>query len=251
MSEPINHEEITHVMSSQGGYGKGVWPNPYATQQKEWERRIIWTSARATLSKKIESLFEPRFITPPETSEFIEALVTMTDSRKVLELGMHTGFTALHILRALLGKEGAKLISVDFRPVHDDEFFRNYSPLFEFIGEKTPQVLKDRRITSVAPFDLIFVDSDHSIEHTSRELDALIPLTTTDTILVFHDLPEWHVPTSTDAHPVRTWILEQVKSGRLRGGILPTCEQLDCLAVFGPGYPKRCNPHLGVFQRGS
>ena len=246
----IDHDEITRVMSSQGGYGKGVWPNPYANQQKEWERRIVWTSARATLSKKIESLFEPRFVTPPETSEFIEALVTMTDSRKVLELGTHTGFTALHILRALLGKEGAKLISVDYRPAHDDAFFLNFSPLFEFIAEKTPEVLANSPITSVAPFVLLFIDSDHTVEHTSIELHPLMPLTTKDTILVFHDLPEWQVPASQDPPPVRRWILEQVKNGRLRGGILPTCEQLDCLAVFGPGYPKQCNPHLGVFQRG-
>lgn len=249
MSGSIDHDEITRVMSSQGGYGKGIWPNPYANQQKEWERRIIWNSARATLSKKIESLFEPRFITPPETSEFIEALVTMTDSRKVLELGMHTGFTSLHIMRALLGKEGAKLACVDHRPAHDDEFFGKFSPLFEFIQGETPGILGDRRLVAAAPFDLVFVDSDHSIEHTSRELDALMPLTSKETILLFHDLPEWQLPASQEAHPVRKWILEQVDNKRLKGLILPTCEQLDCLVTFGAGYPKQVNPHLGVFTR--
>lgn len=245
----IDHDHITSVMLSQGPIGTGVTPNPFTQQQSEWMRRIKFASDRIRISGKIESLFEPRHITPPETSECIEAIVTMTDARKILEVGTHTGFTALHILRAIIGKDGGKLVSVDYRPAHDQGFWDQFSPVIEFVNGMTPEILTDPRITTHAPYDLVFVDSDHSVDHTRAEVDALWQVTRTGSLFLFHDLPEWHTPDSQQPPPVRSWVLEQVASGRFSGLILPTCEQLDCRAVFGPNYPKQLNPHLGCFMR--
>lgn len=246
----IDHDAITAVMSAQGGYGKGVTPNPFYERQAEWSRRHATLDARNKITAKITSLFEPRFITPPETSEAIEAIVTMTNARRVLEVGTHTGFTSLHILRALIGKPDARLVCVDCRPAHDQAFWDEFAPTIAFVEGSTPEILTvSRTILDTAPYGLVFVDSDHTVEHTAREVDALWPLTRKGSIFLFHDLPEWHVPTDPNPPPVRPWILEQVAKGRFAGCILPTCEQLDCLEVFGPGYPPQCNPHLGVFMR--
>lgn len=246
----MNHEEITAIMSAQGGYGKGITPNPYAEQQKEWQRRKKMADVRDILTKKIESLFEIRFITPPETSECIESIVTMTDSRSILEVGMHIGFTSLHILRAIVGKSGAKLTSIDARPAHDREFFqsREIGPWFNFIDGWTPGAFAPLKGQT---FDLVFVDSDHSIEHTSKEIEALWKLTKPGAIFLFHDVPEWQTPDNHAEQAVRKWLWDRVALGTFRGGILPTCEQLDCLDVWGAGYPKQCNPHLGIFVRGN
>lgn len=244
----MDHDKVTAAMGGKDNYGKGMTPNPFSNQQKEWERRKQHARIRRFITDKIESIFEPRFITPPETSELIEAIVTASDARKVLEIGTHTGFTSLHILRAIYGKLGAILVSIDARPAHDAEFFARpeIATHWEFISGWTPDAFAPLmgRI-----FDLVFVDSDHSVEHTQKELGALWPLTRKGTIFLFHDVPEWQTPDNRKAPPVRDYLFSKVTDGTFQGGIIQTCEQLDCLDAWGAGYPPQCNPHLGMFIR--
>lgn len=246
----MDHDKITAALGGVENYGKGITPNPFAPLQKEWTRRKEFTRERALITAKIESVFEPRFLTPPETSECIEAIVTMTDSRQILECGTHIGFTSLHILRAIVGKEGAKLVSIDARPAHDKEFFARpgIAPHWEFIGEWTPKAFEQLRGRI---FDLCFIDSDHSVEHTSKEVAALWPLTREGSIFVFHDLPFWASPTDRRKPAVRQWVEDRVALKSLNGWIFPNCEQLDCLDAWGSSYPPQCNPHLGLFVRGA
>lgn len=244
----MNHDAITKVMTSQGPYGTGVWPNPYADTQTEWRRRADFAGAILDIDKKIRSITEPRFITPPETSELIAALVTATDSRKILELGTCTGYTTLHILKAIFGKPDAFIVSVDARPAHDRKFWLDprWSSIIRFLEGWTPEVLSQLHGTE---FDLVFIDSDHSVEHTKKELEALWPITRKGTIFLVHDLPEWQTPSHHAPPPVRNYLLDLVKEGILLGLAIPTCEQADCLDTWGPGYPKQCNPGLGIFIR--
>jgi predicted O-methyltransferase YrrM len=244
------HEEITAIMTSQGKYGTGVTPNPYASKVAEWERRKEFAIERALISAKIESLFEPRFITPPETSECIESLITMTDSRKILEIGTCTGFTTLHMLRAIIGKDGGHVTSIDSRPAHDEAWFSRPSlkPWFRFIQGWTPEILDK---CSGTIFDLVFIDSDHSEAHCQKELAALIPITQPGTIFLFHDCPKRDLPSSPpdSEGTIFRWLHSKIDAGYFRGTVLPTAEQLDCLMEWGPGYDKNCNPGLGVFVR--
>lgn len=239
----MNHESITEIMSAQGGYGKGVWPNPFADKLETWRNRIRHAGERARITRKIMMLMEPRFITPPETSEFIEALVVMTNSRHIIELGTCTGFCTLHMLRAILGKDNSMIVTIDPRPAHDEEFFASY-PQITHLKLWTPDALADPAVIRGAPYDLAFVDSDHTLEHTMKEIEALLPLMRNRGVIVFHDLPEWMTPENKNPPPVRAW-LEQHPN--LKGSVIPTCEQMDCLDAFGPGYPREVNPHLGVF----
>lgn len=241
----MDHEAITRVMTNGGktDIGVGAYPNPYADECVEWNRRKSESRSIEKITAKIRSLFEPRFITPPETSAFIESLITMADARSVLELGTYTGFTTLHILRALIGKTNARIVSIDCRPTHDKEFWSQF-PILTHLDEKTPECLS--RIQG--PFDVVFVDSDHTEDHTKLEVQELLKLTHEDSILIFHDVAKWHSPDNPNPHPVRRWLLE---CKELRGLILPTANQLDCQGTWGANYPKQCNPHLGVFMRAS
>lgn len=246
----MDHNEITRVMTNglTTPYGCGANPNPFASQQNEWMRRKQTTAVRKLITEKIESLFEPRFITPPETSELIESIVTATGSRRILELGTCTGFTTLHILRAIIGKPDAFVVSVDARPAHDVEFWNKpeFDGVLRHVEGWTPGIL-DGIIG--APFDLVFVDSDHSVEHTQKELGELWKVTRKGTVFLFHDVPEWMTPDHHQSPPIRDYLFSKVKDKTFQGGILPTCEQLDCLSVWGAGYPSQCNPSLGIFVR--
>lgn len=244
----MNHDEITKAMTAQGPYGTGVAPNPYAHQQKEWQRRRDCVGARRLITEKIESLFEPRFITPPETSELIEAIVTASDSRTILELGTHTGFTTLHILRAIYGKPGAIVVSVDARPSHDRSFWADpmFAPYIRHVEGWTPDILTTLRGTV---FDLIFVDSDHTLDHSKKEYESLKEITKPGSIFLWHDMPEWQSMDNRTKPPVRLWLEEMVRAGEMTGVIIPTAEQLDCVDAFGIGYPKELNPHLAVTIR--
>jgi predicted O-methyltransferase YrrM len=246
----MNHAAITAIITGNGArkYGTGMENNPYADSENEYVRRHQQALLRQLLTEKIKMIMEPRFITPPPTSEFIEAVATITDSRQILELGSLTGFTTMHLVRSIVGKENAKVVSVDCNPEYDREFFSKpeVARWVEFLHGRTPEVLTQLQGRK---FDLVFIDTDHSVEHTQKELAALLPITKPGTILLFHDVPEWQTPTNRVPPPIRTWLLEQVDKKLFYGFVLPSCEQQDCLATWGPGYPKECNPGIGVFIR--
>lgn len=246
----MDHAKITSIITAGGSipYGVGITPNPFSDSQREWPRRRRTASIRKQITEKIEALFEPRFITPPETSECIEAIATMTDSRKILELGTCTGFSALHILRAIVGKEDAKLTCMECRPAHDVTFFSTpeIAAHFEFIEESTPQGLG--KLTG-RQFDLVFVDSDHSVGHCEKELAALWLITRPGSVLLFHDCPQRQDPIAERDAVVFQWLHEKVVQGKLRGTCFPSCNQMDCESLWGMNYPKACNPGLGIFIR--
>lgn len=242
------HNEVTDSIGGAEKYGQGIWPNPWVGRMAEYQRRHEQMKARDLLSHKILMLSEPRFITCGETSEMMEALVTLTSATKILELGMHTGRTSLHLLRAIVGKPGAKLVSIDARPTHDREFFAQpeIAPYFQFIEGWTPQCL-DQLAGQV--FDFVFVDSDHSVEHTQKELAAVLKITRPGSMLAFHDVPEWQTPSNRVPPPVRTYLLELIQRGEFSGMMLPSPRQLDCEEEWGRDYPVQCSPGLAVLIR--
>lgn len=247
----MNHDAITAIITDKGRipYGNGITPNPFEGQQKEWVRRHVHAATLKLIDDKIRSLMEPRFITFPETSECIAALITMTDSRRILEVGTCTGFGTLHMLKAVIGKSGASITSVDARPAHDKDFWNlpQFKGMLEHVEGWTPKILET--LKPKAPFDLVFVDSDHSKEHTEKEFETLLTLTIPGSIFLWHDVPQWQTPTNKTMPPVRTWLNEMVDAKKLIGLCLPSCEQLDCKITFGEGYPREVNPGLGIYIR--
>lgn len=243
----MDHAKITAMIGGAENYGKGITPNPFSAQQAEWARRHQQAGLRKHITDKITALYEPRFITPPETAEAIEALITLTDSRHILEIGVCTGFTTLHMLRAVIGKPDAMIVAVDARPAHDAEFWKQFYPTLQFVEGWTPDILVKLTNNQIRfGWDFVFVDSDHSVEHTQKELDVLWPQTKAGTIFCFHDVPQWQTPTNRIPPPVREWLLRHPD---LEGLCLRSCEQADCLDTWGAGYPIECNPGLGIFVR--
>lgn len=239
------HERVTASIGGAENYGKGIDPNPWLKKQAEYSRRISSMGLAHRISRKIKMIFEPRFITGVETCELMEALITMIGAKQILELGMCTGFGTLHMLRAIAGIEGAKVVSIDARPAHDREFFAQLEQ-FEFLEGWTPQTLTQLhgRI-----FDFVFVDSDHSVEHTQKEIAGLKPITRVGTMFCFHDVPEWKTPSQPVSPPVRDYLKSLIASGEFTGLLLPSPAQLDCEEEYGKGYDNRCNPGLAVMVR--
>lgn len=242
------HDRVTASIGGAENYGRGCWPNPWVEKQAEWQRRVENAALLDLLTLKLRKIFEPRFITGVETCELMEVLITMTGATQILELGMCTGFGSLHMLRAIVGKEGAKLVSIDARPAHDREFFARpeIAKHFEFIEGWTPDALKQLHGRQ---FDFVFVDSDHSVEHTKKELEALMAITHPGTMLCFHDCPEWKTPSQRVAPPVREYLQSLIELGNFTGMMLPSPNQLDCEEEYGKGYDSRCNPGLAVLIR--
>lgn len=248
---PIDHEAIGKVMFTKGFDGAGcigVKDNPYHKYQSEWIRRKNTAGLRALITEKIEMLYEPRFITHPETCELIEALITMTDSKKLLEIGVYSGMGSLHMLRAIIGKPGATLTCVEARPAHDKEFFSNpeIQEYFKFVEGWTPDIL-----TTLKPnkYDFVFIDSDHSVEHSQKERAALEQITDPGCFWLFHDVPKWGTPDNHKQNPISDWLDGLVRDGYLKGISLPSPRQPDCAITYGPDYPIQCSPGLGLYQR--
>lgn len=242
------HNEVTASIGGAENYGKGIWPNPWVEKQSEWARREAKTLTRADLSVKIKMIFEPRFITGVETCELMESLITMIGAKQILELGTCTGFGTLHFLRAIVGIPGARVVTIDARPAWDKEYFHHEAlkPWVEMMEGWTPDALKQ---LAGRQFDFVFVDSDHSVEHTQKELEALKPITHPGTMICFHDVPEWKTPSQRVAPPVREYLQSLIQSRAFSGMILPSPSQLDCEEEYGKGYDNRCNPGLAVLIR--
>lgn len=242
------HHMVDASFGGAENYPRGIYPNPWVDKHPVLSRRKRAQALRDVITRKIEMLFSPRFITSVETCEMLEALVAMTSARNLLELGTHTGFGALHMLRAIAGDDGAKLVSIDARPSHDQEFFTRpeIAAHFEFISGWTPQCLDQ---LAGRTFDFVFVDSDHSVDHTQKELQALAAITRPGTMICFHDCPEWQTPSNPNPPPVRQYLKQLIHSGDFSGMMLPSPRQLDCMAEWSSDYPIQCSPGLAVLIR--
>lgn len=243
------HEKVTTSIGGSESYGKGCWPNPYYLQMAAHERVERMQPILKLLTQKIAMLSEPRFHTGSETSQLMESLITMIGATQILELGMHTGRSTLHFLRAIVGIAGAKVVSIDARPTHDREFFAQpgIAEHFEFISGWTPEALAQLHGRQ---FDFVFVDSAHDLAHTQRELEGLQPIIHAGTMLAFHDVPRWRTPSIREEPAVRVWLREQIQSGAYNGLMLPSPRQLDCIEEYGDAnYPIECSPGLAVLIR--
>jgi predicted O-methyltransferase YrrM len=208
-------------------------------------RKVRHAETFALIQQKIESLVKTDFIAYPQEAECIEALVQLTESKQVLELGTHTGFTTLHLIRAIYGN--GMVTSIDILPQHDSEWFnRNVSKHFRFVHGETPGILKE--LTGMV-FDFVFIDTVHSPEHTELEVNALMPLTRKGSMFVFHDVPRIQRPSDKDDCPIRKYIKRLMTSDGWIGMILPSPYRLDCARTFGANYDRDLNPHLAVLLR--
>lgn len=220
--------------------------NEFLSLTKSYSRQHDHAEVFGLIQSKIEELFQPYSITYPEEAEMLESLVRLTESKNILEIGMHTGFASLHLVRAIYGN--GMVTSIDQKAQHDVAWFEQpqIAKHFKFVEGKTPDVLSSLHDQI---FDFVFVDSDHSPEHTSREIDALIPLTRRGTMFVFHDIPRIQRLGDIQDCPIRVYINSLLNSVGWKGMILPSPYRIDCARAFGDNYDRDLNPHLAVLVR--
>jgi len=242
------HESVTASLGGKERVGKGIYPNPWPDKMHEYVRRRANGSTIFLIGERILDLTEPRYITTTETSELMEKLITMIGAKRILELGMYTGRSTLHFLRAIVGIEGARVTSIDARPVHDREFFSSegIAKHFRFIDGWTVDVLKTLHGEQ---FDFVFVDSAHDIESTRNEVESLKHVIHVGTVVCFHDVPEWQTPDNHSESTVRSYLNGLITSGQYSGLMLPSPNQLDCEEQYGVGYDSRCNPGLAILVK--
>lgn len=220
--------------------------NPRLTENALYGRRDSFAGTFADIQLKIEDLFEHRYITDPETSEFIESLAVMGECRNILELGTYSGFTALHLIRAVY--PDGMVTSIDCRPAHDTNFFGRpeINRCFRFINGWILDVLPTLHEQN---FDMVFIDSDHSLEYTTREREALWPITKPGTIFVMHDVNKRSTKDATEDGLMYRLVHQWIHEGLFKGTIFQTPHRRDSLEAFGEGYSKDLLPHLAVLIR--
>lgn len=238
------YREALDDMEANAGY-----LNPYLPQVVAYHRRLEHAVLFRLIQEQIEKLFYPQFISYPEDAEFIEALIRLTMSKRILEVGMFTGFTTLHMIRAVI--PDGHVVAIDNQKVFPS-FFSNpeIARYFDFMQGDTLEKLAGLQGVFPGHFDLVFVDSDHSLEHTEKELELLFDITRPGSIFVFHDCPPQHRPEDApQSGKLWNYLHGLVGQGVFKGLILPSADRLDMKEMLGASYKRECLPHLGVFIR--
>lgn len=132
------------------------------------------------------------------------ALVEELDASNILELGTRTGVSTVAWLHALTGRGFLTSVDLDGQPPIGDH---NHWTFIQ--GDDTdPDIIT--RLTRLAPFDIIFIDTSHHYAHTIQELDIYRPLVRPGGRIVLHDTqlrrPEGSPPRP--LFPVRTAVVE-------------------------------------------
>ena len=112
---------------------------------------------------------------------FLRLLVRITRARRILEIGMFTGYSALMMAEGL--PEDGELVTCDVDP-KAEAIARRYferSPHGAKIRIRMGEALKTIA-TLKGPFDLVFIDADK--ENYAAYFDAVLPLVRTGGLLV-------------------------------------------------------------------
>ena len=123
----------------------------------------------------------------------LHALVRGLRPSRVLEIGTHKGGSTM-IMCAALDEVGAGVIvCVEPNPVIEPDIWARVSHRASLIVGVSPDALNEALEAAGGPFDLVFVDGDHSTESVRRDIESMLPLLAPGAYLVFHDAHYWQV----------------------------------------------------------
>ena len=122
---------------------------------------------------------------------FLKMLVALTSARRVVEVGMFTGYSALMMASAL--PADGRLFTCDVDPEAEAmarSFFARSAH-----GEKIEIVMGPARETLPripGPVDLVFIDGSHTADYVRNDSEVAFRLVTARGLIVWHDYsPEW------------------------------------------------------------
>jgi len=137
------------------------------------KKSITSKKTASKLAKTTEGFIEePRhgWNSEKEVSEFLAALVKMTNAKTFLEIGTFQGFTTVEIAKAL--PKDSYLVTIDIKdyitPSNNAEIVKQskQGKVVEFILEDSTYALPK---LPDAHFDVILIDSMHTFEHVIKE----------------------------------------------------------------------------------
>ena len=132
-----------------------------------------------------EKTKSPRMMVGPLEGAFLEMLVRITGAKRVLEIGMFTGYSALAWAEAL--PEDGRLVSCDMNP-ETTEIAKGYfaaSPHGHKIEVRLGPALETLK-TLRGPFDICFIDADKTAY--DAYYDACIGLTRRGGLIVLDNM---------------------------------------------------------------
>lgn len=119
----------------------------------------------------------------PDVQKFMSALIQMNKCKNVLELGVFKGYTSINLMNAM--QPNTKYVGIDVQDYRSKEVkeYMNAKGA-EFILGNSVDVLQELPSNY---FDFVFIDSDHTFEHLSKEFKECERIVTTNAIICIHD----------------------------------------------------------------
>jgi len=135
-----------------------------------------------------------------ERAIFVYALIRTFNLSSILEIGTGRGMITFTAAKAFhdMGIPG-RVMTVDVNP--DEQFFHNLQQVFppdwfksiQFVKGRSTEVLNELNRRNEEPFDLVYIDGDHSYEGTKSDLELSRSLC--KSVMLCDD---YHLPTKDD-----------------------------------------------------
>jgi caffeoyl-CoA O-methyltransferase len=116
----------------------------------------------------------PQMVVGPLEGAFLKMMARMVNARRVLEIGMFTGYSALCFAEALPGDGRIITCEIDEKPAALARKYLATSPLGHKIEIRMGPALETLRALA-GPFDLVFIDADkvNYVNYYRRALELL------------------------------------------------------------------------------
>jgi len=116
-----------------------------------------------------------------QTALLLFGLVIRHQPEKIVELGSHRGLSGAWMIAAMETYGGGHFIGYDIV---------DHKRMWKKVADKTTTEFRQSPVWDAppaGPIDLVFHDSDHTMESTERELSILRPLVRPGGLLIMHD----------------------------------------------------------------
>lgn len=149
----------------------------YAVAKSEPTEKLLHELVEETY-RRVEM---PQMLTGPIEGRFLKMMVQVTNARRILEIGMYTGYSALSMAEGL--PEDGELFTCDINPIVI-EIAKSYFARSKH-GKKI-QVLEGPALDSIkkvkGPIDLCFIDADKP--NYLNYYEAVLPLLRTGGVIL-------------------------------------------------------------------